>query len=187
MPALLAGADRRGRCNVTVVGLRMVAPVLLGAVLLAACGGGHSSSPGAAVSSGHHRGGQCHQLARGARHQPWLRYATCVARHQGPGHRHGCDSCGVQHRRGSVCRRQLRRRQGLRLQLATRSTATFSLSGVVPGFAEGIVGMKAGGRREIVIPPSLGYGASGSSPAVSPNETLVLSSTCVRSNSLRTG
>ena len=51
--------------------------------------------------------------------------------------------------------------------------ATFPLAGVVPGFAQGIVGMKAGGRREIVIPPSLGYGAAGSPPAVSPNETLV--------------
>jgi peptidylprolyl isomerase len=51
--------------------------------------------------------------------------------------------------------------------------ASFPLSGVVPGFAQGIVGMKAGGRREIVIPPALGYGAQGSPPAVSPNETLV--------------
>ena len=35
---------------------------------------------------------------------------------------------------------------------------TFPLSGVVPGFAGGIVGMSVGGRREIVIPPALGYG-----------------------------
>jgi peptidylprolyl isomerase len=34
----------------------------------------------------------------------------------------------------------------------------FPLSGVVPGFAGGIVGMKIGGRREIVIPAALGYG-----------------------------
>lgn len=34
----------------------------------------------------------------------------------------------------------------------------FPLSGVVPGFAGGIVGMKVGGRREIVIPAELGYG-----------------------------
>ena len=51
--------------------------------------------------------------------------------------------------------------------------ATFSLTEVVPGFAQGIVGMKVGGRRLIVIPPALGYGASGQPPAVGPNETLV--------------
>jgi len=51
--------------------------------------------------------------------------------------------------------------------------ASFSLHKVVPGFAEGIAGMKVGGRREIVIPPALGYGATGSPPAVQPNETLV--------------
>jgi peptidylprolyl isomerase len=51
-------------------------------------------------------------------------------------------------------------------------TATFPLSEVVPGFSQGIVGMKVGGRREIVIPPALGYGAQGSS-SVQPNETLV--------------
>lgn len=48
----------------------------------------------------------------------------------------------------------------------------FPLSGVIPGFSQGIVGMKVGGRRELVIPPDLGYGASGNGP-VGPNETLV--------------
>jgi peptidylprolyl isomerase len=48
----------------------------------------------------------------------------------------------------------------------------FPLSQVVPGFAQGITGMHVGGRREIVIPPALGYGASGNGP-VGPNETLV--------------
>jgi peptidylprolyl isomerase len=51
--------------------------------------------------------------------------------------------------------------------------ATFPLNGVIPGFAQGIVGMKVGGRRVIVIPSSLGYGAQGSPPAVGPNENLV--------------
>lgn len=51
--------------------------------------------------------------------------------------------------------------------------SSFSLSGVIPGFAQGIVGMKVGGRREIVIPPALGYGAQGQPPAVGANETLV--------------
>lgn len=51
--------------------------------------------------------------------------------------------------------------------------ATFALSTVVPGFKEGIVGMKVGGRREIVIPPALGYGSRGSPPNIKANETLV--------------
>ncbi len=44
---------------------------------------------------------------------------------------------------------------------------------VIPGFERGITGMKVGGRREIIVPPDLGYGAEGSPPAVAPNETLV--------------
>jgi peptidylprolyl isomerase len=50
--------------------------------------------------------------------------------------------------------------------------ATFPLNGVVPGFAQGVEGMKVGGRRQIVIPPSLGYGTTGSG-SVKPNEELV--------------
>lgn len=50
---------------------------------------------------------------------------------------------------------------------------SFPLTTVVPGFSQGIVGMKVGGRREIVIPPSLGYRSQGSGTAVKPNETLV--------------
>ena len=51
--------------------------------------------------------------------------------------------------------------------------ASFSVNGVIPGFSQAILGMKVGGRREVVIPPALGYGATGSPPAVGPNETLV--------------
>lgn len=50
---------------------------------------------------------------------------------------------------------------------------TFSLDGVVPGFADAIIGMRTGGRREIVIPPALGYGASGNPPLIPANATLV--------------
>jgi len=59
-------------------------------------------------------------------------------------------------------------------------TATFPLSEVVPGFSQGIVGMKVGGRREIVIPPALGYGAQGSAPAIKPNEVLIFVITAVK-------
>jgi len=55
----------------------------------------------------------------------------------------------------------------------TGQPATFPLNDVVKGFEEGIVGMKVGGRREIVIPAPLGYGSAGRPPAISPNETLV--------------
>jgi peptidylprolyl isomerase len=44
---------------------------------------------------------------------------------------------------------------------------------VIQGWDQGVAGMKAGGRRELVIPPQLGYGAQGSPPTIAPNETLV--------------
>jgi peptidylprolyl isomerase len=48
----------------------------------------------------------------------------------------------------------------------------FPLSSVVPGFAGGIVGMKEGGRREIVIPSFLGYGEV-DQPTIPAGSTLV--------------
>lgn len=50
--------------------------------------------------------------------------------------------------------------------------ATFALSGVIPGWRQGMPGMKVGGRRLLVIPPSLGYGAQGAGP-IGADETLV--------------
>jgi len=44
---------------------------------------------------------------------------------------------------------------------------------VIPGWDQGVAGMKVGGRRELVIPPDLGYGEAGSPPVIAPNETLV--------------
>ncbi len=52
--------------------------------------------------------------------------------------------------------------------------ATFALAGVVEGWQRGLPGAQAGGRRLLILPPSMGYGAAGSGP-IGPNETLVFS------------
>jgi peptidylprolyl isomerase len=44
---------------------------------------------------------------------------------------------------------------------------------VIPGWDKGVVGMKVGGRRELIIPPSLGYGAQSPGPGIAANDTLV--------------
>jgi len=44
---------------------------------------------------------------------------------------------------------------------------------VIPGWDQGLEGMKVGGRRQLVIPPELAYGPQGSPPVIGPNETLV--------------
>lgn len=50
---------------------------------------------------------------------------------------------------------------------------TLGAGEVIPGWDQGVEGMKVGGRRELIIPPELAYGEAGAPPAIGPNETLV--------------
>jgi FKBP-type peptidyl-prolyl cis-trans isomerase FkpA len=50
---------------------------------------------------------------------------------------------------------------------------TLGAGQVIPGWDEGVKGMKVGGKRQLKIPASLGYGASGAGGVIPPNATLI--------------
>ena len=54
-------------------------------------------------------------------------------------------------------------------------TFTLGEGQVIPGWDKGVVGMHVGGRRELIIPPSLGYGATPPAGAqgIASNDTLI--------------
>jgi FKBP-type peptidyl-prolyl cis-trans isomerase len=56
---------------------------------------------------------------------------------------------------------------------AGRGPFTFTVGvGVIQGFSQGVIGMRVGGIRRVIIPPSLGYGSQASS-SIPANSTLV--------------
>ena len=52
---------------------------------------------------------------------------------------------------------------------------SFILGGgqVIPGWVQGVVGMRVGGQRTLTIPPEMGYGASGAGGVIPPNAALL--------------
>ncbi len=52
-------------------------------------------------------------------------------------------------------------------------TFTLGAGTVIPGWTEGVAGMRVGGRRELIIPPLLGYKNVAQGPGIAANDTLV--------------
>jgi peptidylprolyl isomerase len=50
---------------------------------------------------------------------------------------------------------------------------TVAAGQVIPGWVKGVPGMRVGGRRELIIPPSLAYGSQSPGAGIAPNDTLL--------------
>jgi peptidylprolyl isomerase len=72
---------------------------------------------------------------------------------------------GVAHSSGEEFDASYNRGEPLRFRLGAGQ--------VISGWDQGVQGMKVGGRRQLVIPPHLGYGDRGAGGVIKPGETLI--------------
>ena len=72
---------------------------------------------------------------------------------------------GVAHSTGEEFDASYNRGEPLRFRLGAGQ--------VIAGWDQGVQGMKVGGRRQLVIPPHLGYGNRGAGGVIKPGETLI--------------
>jgi peptidylprolyl isomerase len=72
---------------------------------------------------------------------------------------------GALYKNGSVFDASWKRKEPFSFTIGTKE--------VIPGWEQGVVGMKVGGRRELIIPSELAYGKAGSPPKIGANEPLI--------------
>lgn len=53
-------------------------------------------------------------------------------------------------------------------------TVVAGVSGAIPGYVEGVKGMKVGGRRQVIIPPEMAYGPFGTADGKIPPNTILV-------------
>ena len=82
-----------------------------------------------------------------------------------PGHTVTVHYVGVAHSTGEEFDASWNRGEPLRFGLGSGQ--------VIPGWDQGVAGMKIGGRRKLVIPPHLAYGDRGAGNVIKPDETLI--------------
>ena len=61
---------------------------------------------------------------------------------------------------------------GAKFDSASRFTFSLGAGEVIKGWEAGVTGMRVGGRRQLTVPPRLGYGKRGSPPEIPADATL---------------